>query len=856
MRRKLLLIVGLAVLGGCVAAGSAGAGSVVGVGEDGVQIDIPDGQNLDQVQVVPQCSNSADDDGDGLTDLADPDCSGALDATESGSSGVPTAPPSTTTQTPSTDSSTTTDEETSTTTTDEAGTVTPEGGVSGPTGSGGRGTGTVESTKPGAGDRRHDEDDDEVSENREPMNQDADRRPDGVPTDTNPTVTIADFGPAPIGVPNFVIDQFTIPPFLLPIYQACGTQYGIPWQILASINRIETAFGTNLNVSTAGALGWMQFMPATWKMYGVDANEDGRKDPYNPVDAICAAARYLRAAGGQEDLRGAIFAYNHADWYVDEVVLYARQYGQLPDDLVGSLTGLTEGARFPVAADARYADDISERRALARSKPGQGATGNVAEVVSTSPTRRGINIYSREGAPVVAVNDGVITRMGKSKELGRFIVLRDAYGNRFTYAELDKVSEVFPVPKQDRLSSDDFKLVTPDDPKPDRPASAGVQRPESESKKAAATSSDGGGEAKGATQADAPVNTEDARRRLYAYPERKNNAGRADLTGQLDELLADRMPAYESFKGYLANVLKFDPKTMEMHELKVGSKVTAGTVLGRIGKTSDLAPHVHFAIQPAGRGAPKIDPKPILDGWKLLEATAIYRAAGENPFQGTATTSQVLLMSKQQLIQRALNDPALEVYSCGRTDIRSGQIDRRILAMLEYLTSRGYDLTITSLKCGHSFLTASGNVSEHSSGNAVDIAQINGIPVIGHQGPGSLADALVRDLLKLQGTMKPHQIISLMDYFDADNTFAMADHADHVHVGYQPLYGPAGGGVSKQFEEILKPEQWERLIDRIGEIDNPTVPTHPSDYALPAGGKHNDKGGDKKRRSSSAHLGE
>ena len=126
------------------------------------------------------------------------------------------------------------------------------------------------------------------------MKPQPDRRPDGVPTDTNPSLTVADFGPAPIGVPNFVIDQFTIPPFLLPIYQACGTQYGIPWQVLASINRIETAFGTNLNVSTAGALGWMQFIPSTWRMYGVDANDDGRKDPYNPVDAICAAARYLQ----------------------------------------------------------------------------------------------------------------------------------------------------------------------------------------------------------------------------------------------------------------------------------------------------------------------------------------------------------------------------------------------------------------------------------------------------------------------------------------------------------------------------------------------------------------------------------
>ena len=58
-------------------------------------------------------------------------------------------------------------------------------------------------------------------------------------------------------------------------------------------------------------------MPASWRAYGVDANEDGRKDPYNPVDAIFAAARYLKAAGAEEDLRKAIFAYNHADWYVE-----------------------------------------------------------------------------------------------------------------------------------------------------------------------------------------------------------------------------------------------------------------------------------------------------------------------------------------------------------------------------------------------------------------------------------------------------------------------------------------------------------------------------------------------------------
>ena len=80
-------------------------------------------------------------------------------------------------------------------------------------------------------------------------------------------------------------------------------------------------------------------------------------------------------------------------------------------------------------------------------------------------------------------------------------------------------------------------------------------------------------------------------------------------------------------------------------------------------------------------------------------------------------------------------------------------------------------------------------MSEHSTGNAVDIAAINGIPILGHQGTGSITDLTIQRLLTLQGTMKPHQIISLMTFEGADNTLAMADHDDHIHVGFRPLYG-------------------------------------------------------------------
>jgi hypothetical protein len=831
MRRQLLVTIALAVLGAALTAGTVNAGGgLLDVSSSGVGVNLPGGQDLSDLEVLPQCANLKDDDGDGRTDLADAGCNGPLDNTENSEPAQPEPEPE-----PEPDPDPDPDP-------DPGG---DGGGNTGPGGPGGRGEGgnggggNGNGGNNGGGGRGGDRN---GGGDREPPEEPATREPDGTPTDSNPTLTIADFGPAPIGVPNFVIDQFTIPPFLLPIYQACGTEYGIPWQVLASINRIETAFGTNLNVSTAGAVGWMQFLPSTWKAYGVDANDDGRKDPYNPVDAICGAARYLRAAGGEQDLRTAIFAYNHADWYVDEVLLYARQYGKLPDDLVGSLTGLTEGARFPVAADARYADDISEREAAKRSKPGQSGSGNIADVISSSPTRRGINIYSRENAPIVAVNDGRIKKIGSNKKLGDYLVLEDTYGNQFTYAELGGVAEVHAVPKERRLTAEDFELVKPDrDDKPADPATetdrrrAEVTKDEADAPKVERTG---------------PANTEDARERLYALPERPNNLGRADLTGQLDSLLADRFPGYESFKSYVGGVLEFDRKTMEMRPLREGSKVVAGTVLGRVGKTNKLAPHVNFSIRPAGRGAPKIDPKPILDGWKLLEATAIYRAAGKDPFAGSgASVGQILLMSKEQLERRVLADPRLEIYECGRQDIRTGQIDRRVLALLEYLVTRGFRLTVTSLKCGHSVYTSGGSISHHSFGGAVDIAQINGQPILGNQGPGTLAYALVRDILELQGTMAPSQVISLMDFGGA--SFAMGDHDDHVHVGYAAQSGP-GSDPDKQFVRILKPEQWERLIGRIAEIDNPDVRTSPSRFSLPS--KKGTKSG--RKRASSAHVGE
>ena len=723
---------------------------------------------------APQCSDGVDNDGDGLVDMADPDCSSPSDTTE-GPEGSTAAPTTGETLAPSTSTSGSGSEESGTESEKKnhkefergesleeepepevRGGVTHNeslGDASG--GGGGKSAGAV--TAPSA-----------TGGGTQPLGEEGDGgaqfEPGGAPTLANPSTTIASFGPAPIGVPNFVINSFEIPPFLLPIYQACGTEYGIPWEVLAAINKIETGFGTNLNVSSAGAVGWMQFLPSSWETYGLDANGDGRKDPYNPVDAICAAAHYLKVAGGQKDLYDAILAYNHADWYAQEVLTYARAYGRIPSTLVGSLTGLTEGAHFPIAANARYSDELAARQALKNSTTDSRVAGNAAEIISSSPTRRGINIFAKKGSPVVAVNDGVIRKMGHSANLGNFIVLEDTYGNRYTYAGLGK------------LVRDSRTIVT----------SKGKEK-------------------------QIPVESQELRPRLRALPDRSGkNVGKE----QQAEAKAEEALEKASGDG----------------SIRVGSKVIAGTVLSHVAEGTEGAdPHINFSIRPAGKGAPRIDPKPILDGWKLLEATAIYRAKGKNPFNAELSGAGILLLSKEALTQRVLNDKGLDIYQCGREDIEQGKIDRRILAVLEYLRSKGFTLRISALECGHSYLTESGNVSEHSTGDAVDIAEIDGVNVTGHQGPGTLVHELIEDVLQLQGSMQPHQVISLED-FPGEVSFAEPSHYDHVHIGYRPVETT---NPLEEAQALLKPDQWEHLISRLGKIENPKVPIGPSKYSLP-----------------------
>jgi transglycosylase-like protein with SLT domain len=122
------------------------------------------------------------------------------------------------------------------------------------------------------------------------------------------------------------------PDDFIPVYQAAAAHYKLGPQgpnFLSAIHKIETGYSSNVTFSSAGAIGPMQFMPATWEGYAVDVN-DGKRNAWDPEDAIFGSAKYLKASGAPSDWPGAILAYNHAGWYVDEVTTDANSFNIAP----------------------------------------------------------------------------------------------------------------------------------------------------------------------------------------------------------------------------------------------------------------------------------------------------------------------------------------------------------------------------------------------------------------------------------------------------------------------------------------------------------------------------------------------
>jgi len=390
------------------------------------------------------------------------------------------------------------------------------------------------------------------------------------------------------GVPNFVVRGSTLPRFLRGIYQAAEARYRVRWEILAAINEIETYYGRNLNISSAGAAGWMQFVPGTWRVYGTDANHDGARNPYDPEDAIFSAARYLNASGYAQDVRRALFAYNHAGWYVDDVLMRARRIA--------------------------------------------------AENVSLPAARR--------LAPAFAARlERIARRAGVAWEL--------------TLAVL-------------RVRGMDGEVP--------------------------------------ATRAQLRMLV----RRLVRF------GARTDPRGAVRRLAKAKPSAAELGPRLLAR----EPTFVE----RVVALAHYNKAVGRVGLV---------------RG---------------LEA------------------------AKEGIARHVLGSRRLVIYPGGRVDIGKGVTDVHVLLLLGYLSSRYDEVTVTSLTRGHGFFTASGNVSAHSYGRAVDIAALNGTPILAHQEPGGPTEQALWRILLLPAELEPRELISLFAL--GGPSFALADHADHIHAGY------------------------------------------------------------------------
>jgi hypothetical protein len=637
-------------------------------------------------------------------------------------------------------------------------------------------------------------------------------------------------------VPQFYVDSFHVPPFLLSIYQAAGAAYGIPWQTLAAINEVETDYGTNLDVSSAGAIGWMQFLPSTWRRYGLDASASGSRDPYNAADAIFSAARYLAAAGGTHNLPRAIYAYNHSRAYVQSVLDRAELLSAEPQALVGPLTELSEGD-FPIQlryhASYRPASDPAASpsgstgaadAAGASPAPAPGAVGAAAATgVQRAPAAA---IYAGSGAAVVSAQDGTIVAIGHSRKLGRFVVVRNAFGDRFTYANLASVSAWHPSPRPPARSAAILSAAVPSalapGPSPTAPASAGAQRAGATPNKAAFLTQ------RHATRRHAAA----AQAPLVVTINLRSTPSAATLFTPLAVLERAAAPAPHKTRRihraalmarYFTGAFGLRASQLELTPMRVGSHVLAGTILGRLAHVNGKRrPHLLFELRPAGSSQPLIDPRPFLDSWSQLETLELHRNSfGATPYFGpnlhARNVGGVLLTSQVDIERIVLGDRRVTLPACERSAIAEGSVDRRVLATLEVLVLHGIDPVVSGAWCSHDAHTRRAAPSLLKTGNAIAVTSLDGRAAV-----GAVAAVATHALNTLRGAARP----------------ALSAHtvSGQLVIAFAPAHEPQALAAAASFTSgfALSAPRWSQLDVRLAAIREPRVPTAVSRAALAA----------------------
>jgi hypothetical protein len=275
--------------------------------------------------------------------------------------------------------------------------------------------------------------------------------------------------------------------------------------------------------------------------------------------------------------------------------------------------------------------------------------------------------------------------------------------------------------------------------------------------------------------------------------------------------------------------------------------VAQGTVLGHLGSNAENADAtLRFAIRPAGAQS-AIDPSAILANWKQLDVALHPQGAKDGPVLAGATAGDAFLLSRTELQRAVLADPDIKLGSCDRDQVAAGKVGRQALALLVFLSRSGLKPTVGELRCGHAAYTAKGLITTFPSPDTVDIAAVNGIPIAGHQGAGTIADIAIRTLLTIQPQFAPKRIVSLMKYPGAPSTVAAPDYATYIKVelgGRKPAVaasktvGAKGAhtasvrGSSAPANLVLDTTEWQRLIGQVGALQPVKLLRKPSASAI------------------------
>jgi hypothetical protein len=270
-----------------------------------------------------------------------------------------------------------------------------------------------------------------------------------------------------------------------------------------------------------------------------------------------------------------------------------------------------------------------------------------------------------------------------------------------------------------------------------------------------------------------------------------------------------------SLLGYFTGAFGISPKHLELVPLRVGSRVLAGTILGRLARAK--RPHLLFELRPASEQAP-IDPRPFLDSWSQLGTLELHRLGLTQPFYGPnthATSAGVVkLTGPVDLAREVLTNSRVALPGCERAAIASGSVAPTVLATVELLSLRRVPVSVSGVWCGSAH-AADATPGLLRTGNAIALT-----PTATARTSAALAAATSRALTTLPAAARPAISTSTLH--------------DKVVISFAPTQEPTALAASAAFTGgfALSSARWTALDARLAQIQEPRMPTAVSAAAL------------------------